>query len=484
EFLGRIDNQVKIRGFRIELGEIESKLLSHTEIKEAVVIDKEDGNNNKYLCAYIAVEREQTVAELREHLSKELPEYMIPSYFIQLEKLPLTANGKVDRKALPEPQGSINAGVEYVAPSNEVEEKLAAIWQEVLGVEKVGVNNNFFELGGHSLKAMNVTSKIKKEIGIDIPLKELFVAPTIRQLSEYISNNKIGEQKNTSEDIVLIKKGSEKAKNIFVVHDGSGDIGGYIELCTDINSDCNYWGIRAQKPTGYYPTNITIEKMASSYIEKLYNIQPEGNYNLVGWSLGGVIAFEMARLMEEAGKKLDSLILIDAPAPKTNLVNRIIKNTNKFSLEAEKKLAKLFACDDQIEAKIKSTTSVEELWQQIIEYYEQNNLSPKSIKHSEIMNFASFIPEYESIGIRELVYKLNYIRALNMSLEGYMPKNKINSQMYMFEASENNISDKKTWDKFLTHKMISERMPGNHFTMMQNQNALKLAAKVTELLER
>ncbi len=484
EFLGRIDNQVKIRGFRIELGEIESKLLSHTEIKEAIVIDKEDSNNNKYLCAYIAVEREQTVAELREYLLKELPEYMIPAYFIQLDKLPLTANGKVDRKALPEPDGSITTGAEYVAPRNEIEEKLVSIWSEVLGIEKIGINDNFFELGGHSLKAMNVTSKIKKAIGIDIPLKELFTTPTIKRLSEYISNNEIGDQKATPDDIVLIKKGSKKAKNVFIVHDGSGDISGYIELCNSINNDCNYWGIRAKKPTGYYPTNITIEEMASRYIEKIYNIQPEGSYNLVGWSLGGGIVFEIARLVEETGKKLEKLIMIDAPAPKTNIVNRIIKNTNKFSLEAEKKVAKLFIADDQIEAKIKSATSVEELWQQIIEYYEQNNLDIENIKQSEIRKLAIFIPEYESIEIRELVYNLNYIRALNMSSDEYMPKNKINTQMYMFEASENNMNDKKAWDKFLAHKMISERMPGNHFTMMQGQNVLKLAAKVKELLER
>ncbi len=255
-----------------------------------------------------------------------------------------------------------------------------------------------------------------------------------------------------------------------------------MELCNSINNDCNYWGIRAKKPTGYYPTNITIEEMASRYIEKIYNIQPEGSYNLVGWSLGGVIVFEIARLMEETGKKLEKLIMIDVPAPKTNIVNRIIKNTNKFSLEAEKKVAKLFIADDQIEAKIKLATSVEELWQQIIDYYEQNNLDIENIKQSEIRNLAIFIPEYESIGIRELVYNLNYIRALNMSSDGYMPKNKINTQMYMFEANENNMNDKKTWDRFLAHKMISERMPGNHFTMIQGQNALKLAAKVTELL--
>ncbi len=212
EFLGRIDSQVKVRGYRIELGEIETRILSYEGIEETTVIAREEKSGNSYLCAYISGIREFTISELREYLSKELPEYMIPAYFIQLDKLPLTANGKVDRKALPEPDGSIATGAEYVAPSNEIEDKLVSIWKEVLGIEKIGINDNFFELGGHSLKAMNVTSKIKKAIGIDIPLKELFTTPTIKQLSEYISNNEIGDQKATPDDIVLIKKGSKKLK--------------------------------------------------------------------------------------------------------------------------------------------------------------------------------------------------------------------------------------------------------------------------------
>ncbi len=190
EYLGRMDAQVKIRGNRIELGEIENKLLKHNEIKAAVVIDKADSNNNKYLCSYLAVEREQTVAELREYLSKELPEYMIPTYFIQLDKLPLTANGKIDRKALPEPDGNIVLGTEYEAPRNSTEEKLVAIWREVLGLEKVGINDNFFELGGHSLKATNIIAKIHKVLNVELPLREIFEKPTIKGLADYIKGTK------------------------------------------------------------------------------------------------------------------------------------------------------------------------------------------------------------------------------------------------------------------------------------------------------
>ncbi|MBP2654775.1 MAG: non-ribosomal peptide synthetase [Firmicutes bacterium] len=187
EFFGRVDHQVKIRGFRIELGEIEAKLLEHKEIKETIVVAREEVSGNKYLCAYIVANGELSAKELREHLGKTLPEYMIPSYFLQLEKLPLTLNGKIDRKALPKPEGRINTSAEYIAPRNEAEEKLAQIWQDVLGAEKVGIEDNFFELGGHSLKAINLVAKIHKAFGVEIPLLGVFKAQTIKELMEMIA---------------------------------------------------------------------------------------------------------------------------------------------------------------------------------------------------------------------------------------------------------------------------------------------------------
>ncbi|MDP4147320.1 MAG: amino acid adenylation domain-containing protein, partial [Bacillota bacterium] len=185
EFIGRIDHQVKIRGFRIELGEIESQLLKHEEIKEAVVIDRADKEGNKHLCAYVVSDKEITVTELREHLAKELPDYMIPAYFIQLENIPLTPNGKINRKALPEPEGEINIGVEYAAPRNEVEEKIVKVWSEILGVEKIGIDDNFFVLGGHSIKALDLASKLN---GLNISLKvsEVYTYPTIRKITDFI----------------------------------------------------------------------------------------------------------------------------------------------------------------------------------------------------------------------------------------------------------------------------------------------------------
>lgn len=193
EFLGRIDNQVKIRGFRIELGEIESQILKHSAIKETIVIDQADEKGNKYLCGYFTSEKEITAAELKEALAEVLPDYMIPTYLIKLEAMPLTGNGKIDRKALPKPEGNLEISTEYVAPKNELEEKLSQIFGEVLNKEKIGTQDNFFELGGHSLKAILLTAKIHKALKVEVPLKEIFKTPTIGELAAFIQNKKVEE---------------------------------------------------------------------------------------------------------------------------------------------------------------------------------------------------------------------------------------------------------------------------------------------------
>ncbi|HLP59571.1 MAG TPA: amino acid adenylation domain-containing protein, partial [Candidatus Deferrimicrobium sp.] len=198
EFLGRIDHQVKIRGFRIELGEIERQLLGNKDIKDAIVVANEiadeTGKGNNYLCAYIITHKNLTTLELREYLAQRLPGYMIPTYFVRLEQIPLTPSGKVDRMSLPGP--GIEAVCSYAAPRNKIEEKLVEIWTGILGRDigrnispyRIGIDENFFQLGGHSLKATSLASRIYKEFNVKIPLAEIFKRPTIRGLFDYINN--------------------------------------------------------------------------------------------------------------------------------------------------------------------------------------------------------------------------------------------------------------------------------------------------------
>ncbi|MEC0235535.1 amino acid adenylation domain-containing protein [Paenibacillus kribbensis] len=182
EYLGRMDNQVKIRGFRIELGEIEARLMQVEGIREAVVVVNTDQPGENTLSAYVIGEQPITAGELRTALSRMVPDYMLPSHFIQLQQMPLTPNGKVDRKKLPEP--GVGEAVEgYVAPANEMEQLLADLWSEALDVEKVGAEDNFFTLGGHSLKAMMLTAKIRQQLHKEVTIKTLFERPTVRELA-------------------------------------------------------------------------------------------------------------------------------------------------------------------------------------------------------------------------------------------------------------------------------------------------------------
>jgi amino acid adenylation domain-containing protein/non-ribosomal peptide synthase protein (TIGR01720 family) len=186
EYLGRMDNQVKIRGNRIELGEIETRLNEHRAVKESVVTIITGKSAGISLCAHLVSDETLTARELRDYLSKHLPDYMIPSYFVQIEKIPLTPNGKVDRKSLPGPDKSLAVTTGYAPPGSEIEKQLVEIWQELLNAKKIGINDNFFELGGHSLLAMNMVLRIQTCFGIEIPLGEIFDRPRIAQIAEHI----------------------------------------------------------------------------------------------------------------------------------------------------------------------------------------------------------------------------------------------------------------------------------------------------------
>jgi amino acid adenylation domain-containing protein len=209
EFLGRTDHQVKIRGFRIELGEIESRILEYPDIKEVVVIYVDDKNGNNYLCAYIVSALELLAVELREFLTKFLPDYMIPSQFFQVEKIPLTPSGKIDRKAMSSVKDAMKSGVEYAPPSGEVEEKITEIWKEILGLEKIGINDNFFEIGGNSLQIITINNEMKKIFEDDIPVVIMFSYPTIRSLANYLSKNEADEitpEEKIEESVVLMEE--------------------------------------------------------------------------------------------------------------------------------------------------------------------------------------------------------------------------------------------------------------------------------------
>ncbi|HLP58595.1 MAG TPA: beta-ketoacyl synthase N-terminal-like domain-containing protein, partial [Candidatus Deferrimicrobium sp.] len=190
EFLGRIDQQVKIRGFRIELGEIEAQLLKNDSIKEAVVLDGKGESGEKYLSAYIVSKEDLDLVSLKEYLLGYLPDYMIPARFIQIESIPFTARGKVDREALQSYETTLNGELEYMAPGNDLEQRIAESWKEILKLEKVSIHDNFFERGGNSLDIIQLTNRLNNVLGENLPVVALFQYPTISALARYLEGNK------------------------------------------------------------------------------------------------------------------------------------------------------------------------------------------------------------------------------------------------------------------------------------------------------
>lgn len=188
EYLGRIDDQVKIRGFRIELGEIEANLHKYPLIRDVAVIAREDKKKEKYLTAYFTSEDELKAEELKKHLLKELPDYMVPAFFMQLEHMPMTQSGKIDKKALPEPEIRGNSGADFISPRNDADKKIQEVWQDTLGIESIGIDDNFFMLGGNSIKAIQAVSRLASEF--EIGINDMFQYPTIRSLSDQIKYSK------------------------------------------------------------------------------------------------------------------------------------------------------------------------------------------------------------------------------------------------------------------------------------------------------
>jgi thioesterase domain-containing protein/acyl carrier protein len=315
EFLGRIDQQVKIRGFRIELGEIEMRLIGHHEIKEAVVICREHATGNKYLCAYIVRSDEIAVelssAELREYLSQRLPEYMIPAYFIQVEKIPLTLNGKIDRKALPAPE--IKSGKEYTAPKSEVEQKLVGIWSKVLGLEKdvVGIESHFFEMGGNSLNLIIMIGEIQKEFGIDMPFSQIIDNPRLKDMATFMTKSNLTEQ-----PVVLLNW--EREKKVFCFPEQNGFGYGYASLAS-LLIDYSFYTL----------SFIEDEDRINRYVDIITGIQPVGPYVFFGHSAAGKLTFVIAAALEKLGYEVSDIVFADSYLAE----NLVIEHTEEYMIE-------------------------------------------------------------------------------------------------------------------------------------------------------
>ncbi|MEW6305684.1 MAG: amino acid adenylation domain-containing protein [Verrucomicrobiota bacterium] len=323
EFVGRIDSQVKIRGFRVELTEIEAILNEHPAVRESVVVANTDTSGAKQLAAYFVSDKSTppSAEELRQHLRRQLPDYMVPASLMPLPSLPLNANGKVNRQALPAPaRQSAASANSYVAPRNPTELQLTEIWEYVLGTRPVGVQDKFFDLGGHSLMAVRLVAQIEKLMGQKLPVTTVFQSPTIEQLARIIRQEE-PVRAPTCTSILEIQPHGSRPPLFFVHGAGGGMLWGYTNLAHHLGSDQPVYAFKSRGLDGL-DEFATIEEMAAHYAADLRAIQPHGPYFIGGYCFGGNVAYEMARVLEAQGEKVALLALLNC-APPNSSYNRI-----------------------------------------------------------------------------------------------------------------------------------------------------------------
>ena len=475
EFIGREDSQVKVNGYRIELGEIESILQQHPGIKETVVMAMGESRENKQLAAYIvpnldsascqsllSVTEEQIVQEanefdrfvanlesdgsdtpaardrdrqpskvkpfdpskLRYDLQQKLPDYMIPAHYILLDALPLTPNGKVDRRSLPQPQSfpdNSQCQKDYVAPRTQTERLLADIWSEVIKIDKVSIHANFFEIGGDSLLNIQIVTRAK-EYHLELKPQYVFQFPTIAELATFLEDSLVAKRPLDFNPLIAIKPSGYKPP-LFCIHASTGSGDSFIEMSRYFDAERPLYALQARGVDGELKPLSTIEEMAASYIKAIQTVQPIGPYYLCGWSLGGIIAYEMAQQLVENNLEVEFLGLIDIMAD---------------------------GRDRQLELLIKTHPNAD-------------------------VNIQDISQERQNIIVK--LMKTNGQAMLRYQLKPF------SGNVTIFKAKEQpqEMPDlyKLGWDKYVLGELKFSEVPGNHYSMMNSPNVQILSQKIS-----
>jgi amino acid adenylation domain-containing protein len=316
EFLGRVDQQLKIRGYRVEPGEVEAALMSHAGVRQAAVVAGLDASGATRLDAYVVVENEnenEVVADdLRRVLRERLPRPLVPSTFTTLTAFPLTPSGKVDRRALPAPASANSGRAETIAPRDPVEARLAVIWEEVLDVRPISITESFFELGGHSLLAIRLLARVEEEFGLRLELSTLFLGPTVLDQANLLRSP--APRSRVWSPLVAIQPEGTRPP-FFCVHPAGGVVYCFHDLARLLGVDRPFYAFQSAGLDDDRAPFARVEEMAACYVAAMREARPEGPYDLGGWSLGGVVAFEMARQLRAQGQEVGTLALFDAWAP-------------------------------------------------------------------------------------------------------------------------------------------------------------------------
>jgi amino acid adenylation domain-containing protein len=462
EYLGRIDHQIKLRGFRIELGEIESVLLQIPDIKESVVVIRETDSDQKQLVAYVVTEKQddqeaETALKFKEYLKQKLPDYMIPAFFVFIEVLPLTPNGKIDRKALPEPVIR-NSGL-FVSPRDAVELRLVQLWEKLFGISQVSMLDNFFEIGGDSLLAIRLFANIKREFGLTVPLHTIFQNRTVEQLACILRQDSVS---STWSPLVCLQSQGSKSP-LFFVHAAGGSAFNYFQIATLMGTERPFYAIQPRGVELGESFHASIEEMAADYVAAVRSVQAKGPYLLAGWSFGGTVIFEMARILEQAGETAPLLLIIDMP-------EFLVKDIYK---------------EDDVEFLLDR-----------VPYYLGSTLDDMDLHDSSEVQVAYLLKEIKLLGLIRpdidqayALHWLNLYKHHNMLVGSYKPAAPVSSKIIFFKPAEKIPFDDlmgkpiPAWKPFARGGLEVHEAPGNHFNMISPVNAPVLVKMMKECID-
>ena len=465
ELVGRRDHQVKIRGVRIELGDVEKAISDCPGVAQTVVTVREDSPGDKRLVTYIvSTESTQlTVDGLRDSLVERLPEYMMPSTWVMLEKMPLTSNGKIDRKALELLVPETRSNTQNVDPEGRtpMEEILCDIWCKVLKLSSVGVHDNFFQLGGHSLLIAQVISRIKTAFAITMPLSALFGAPTVAKMAKYIEAIGQHDERTPSSPILVSIQPWGSRAPFFCVHAIGGQVLSYGELSQELGRDQPFYGLQSP-PADFFPESATsIEQMATLYNREVRAVQPSGPYLIGGWSMGGLVAWEMAQQLKKEGEAIDLLTLIDTNPP--SRYREANDRTDEMSILARFALdmCRLVGRDPRPLAEQFSRSNEQDQWKMVQE---------------ALCTYGVLAPETAHA---EMTALLGVFTRNSLAMNNYV-LSPAEQPIVFFRSAEAPERLSESWTTWAGGGIQFHSVPGDHFTMLRRPNVRVIA----EVLQR
>ncbi|MCC4605961.1 non-ribosomal peptide synthetase [Xanthomonas campestris] len=475
EYLGRNDGQVKVRGFRVELGEIESALRQYPAIASAAVVQREDAPAAKQLVAYYCVDEvaagDVDARALRAHLRACLPDYMLPAAYVRLPQLPLTANGKLDRQALPMPGRADHAVDGDVPPQGELERLLAGLWSKLLGVERIGRYDDFHALGGHSLALVRLGSLLERA-GRSVPLSTLSLHPTLAAMAEAIARER---QQSSPADVVTVRSASDR-RPLFLVHDFTGLDLYFAPLATHIAADVPIHGLTAVALDA--PQLQTVQELATRLLENLRKVQAHGPYRVAGWSFGGLLAYEIATQLIANDEIVEFVGLIDTYHP----AHLDLGPEYADPLLAVRRLL-LRNCLSALPQDARHASAVANLQALAAQVHQWE--APALLQLCRSREWLP--PQWSGQDDVTILRALARQAAHGHAHRHYVPI-PINASVHLFAATEllpqQPVSDPLPgWQALLApHALGCERVAGNHHTMLQAPHVAALGAAVSQRL--